>query len=70
MMNIRSAQQMMGNQTLEYVFPFSGSEFQTDVNFVVTTGGRQSTFFQVTISMRFFLNIAFTAILDGRQHSP
>ena len=52
MMNIRSAQQMMKDQTLEYVFPFSGFQFETDVNFVVTTEGRQSAFFKVTISMR------------------
>lgn len=46
-MSIRSVQQMMNHQTLEYVFPFSGFEFETDVNVIITTEGRQSTFFEV-----------------------
>jgi hypothetical protein len=51
MMNIRSAQQMMEDQTLEYVFPFSGFQFETDVNFIVTTEGRQSTFFKTDVNI-------------------
>lgn len=46
-MNIRSVQQMMNYQTLEYIFPFSGFEFETDVNVIITTEGRKSTFFEV-----------------------
>jgi len=45
-MNIRSAQEMMKGQTLEYVFPFSGYKFETDVCFLITTEGKQSTFFE------------------------
>lgn len=45
-MNIRSLQEMMKVQTLEYVFPFSGYKFETDVFFLVTTRSKQSTFFE------------------------
>lgn len=45
-MNIRSAQEMMKAQTLDYVFPFSGYKFETDVCFLITTQGKQSTFFE------------------------
>jgi hypothetical protein len=45
-MNIRSAQEMMKTQTLEYAFPFSGYKFETDVCFLITTEGKQSTFFE------------------------
>jgi hypothetical protein len=45
-MNIRSAQEMMKAQTLEYVFPFSSYKFETDVCFLITTEGKQSTFFE------------------------
>jgi len=51
MMNIRSAQQMMKDQTLEYVFPFSGFQFETDVNFIITTESRQSTFFKTDVNI-------------------
>ena len=46
-MNIRSAQEMMKAQTLEYVFPFSGYKFETDVCFLITTEGKESTLFDV-----------------------
>jgi hypothetical protein len=46
-MNIRAAQEMMKSQTLDYVFPYSGFQFETDVSFIVTTEGKKSTFFQV-----------------------
>ncbi|KDR81393.1 hypothetical protein GALMADRAFT_134836 [Galerina marginata CBS 339.88] len=49
--NIRSAQQMMKDQTLEYAFPFSDFQFETDVNFLITTEGRQSTFFKTDINI-------------------
>lgn len=56
-MNIRSVQQMMNYQTLEYSFPFSGFEFETDVNVIITTEGRQSTFFEVSELMSVSLNV-------------
>ena len=55
-MNIRSVQQMMNYQTLEYIFPFSKFEFETDVNVIITTAGRQSTFFEVNALLRVSLN--------------
>lgn len=57
-MSIRSVQQMMNYQTLEYVFPFSGFEFETDVNVIITTEGRQSTFFEVSGLAGTSLNIS------------
>lgn len=45
-MNIRAAQKMMETQVLDYLFPFSGFQFETDVNFIVMTIGKQSTFFK------------------------
>ncbi|KIM49017.1 hypothetical protein M413DRAFT_92981 [Hebeloma cylindrosporum] len=52
-MSIRSVQQMLKHQTLEYTFPFSGFEFETDVNVVVTTEGRQSIVFETDINIPF-----------------
>ncbi|KAF8964094.1 putative alanine racemase-domain-containing protein [Flammula alnicola] len=50
-MNIRAAQEMMKSQTLEYVFPYSSFQFETDVNFLITTEGKQSTFFQTDVNV-------------------
>jgi hypothetical protein len=47
-MNLRAMQDMMQNQRLGYMFPFSSFEFATDVTFVVLSEGRKSTFFQVS----------------------
>ena len=48
-MNIRATQEMMKTQTLDYVFPFSGFQFETDVNFLVLSEGKQSTLFKVVV---------------------
>ena len=53
-MSIRSVQQMMNYQTLEYIFPFSRFEFETDVNVIIATAGRQSTFFEVKCAIEGF----------------
>jgi len=50
-MNIRSAQEMMNAQALEYVFPFSGYKFETDVCFLLTTQSKQSTFFKTDVTV-------------------
>ncbi|KAF8906042.1 putative alanine racemase-domain-containing protein [Gymnopilus junonius] len=52
-MNIRSTQEMMREQTLSYVFPFCNFQFETDVNFLVTTEGKRSTFFQTGVNVPF-----------------
>ncbi|KAF8892672.1 mini-chromosome maintenance replisome factor-domain-containing protein [Infundibulicybe gibba] len=50
-MNLRAIQKMMSAQTLEYVFPFSRFEFETDVSMVVICEGRKSAFFQTNINI-------------------
>ncbi|KAF8803625.1 hypothetical protein BYT27DRAFT_7195476 [Phlegmacium glaucopus] len=50
-MNIRSAQEVMKGQTLEYVFPFSNYKFETDICFIITTEGKQNTFFETNVTV-------------------
>ncbi|KAJ3517801.1 hypothetical protein NLJ89_g285 [Agrocybe chaxingu] len=45
-MNIHSVQEMMRAQTLDYIFPFSSFQFDTDCSFVIVTEGKKSTFFK------------------------
>ncbi|KAJ7849081.1 mini-chromosome maintenance replisome factor-domain-containing protein [Mycena olivaceomarginata] len=49
--NLRALQEIMTNQSLEYVFPFSRFAFQTDVACLVLAEGRKSTFFQTHINV-------------------
>ncbi|KAJ7349355.1 mini-chromosome maintenance replisome factor-domain-containing protein [Mycena albidolilacea] len=49
--NLRALQEIMTNQSLEYVFPFSRFAFQTDVACLVLSEGRKSTFFQTHINV-------------------
>ncbi|KAF9052759.1 mini-chromosome maintenance replisome factor-domain-containing protein [Panaeolus papilionaceus] len=49
--NLKAAQELIKDQTLEYVFPFNGFRFDTDINFIVTTEGSKSTFFQTDINI-------------------
>ncbi|KAF8652693.1 hypothetical protein AX16_004197 [Volvariella volvacea WC 439] len=44
--NLKAVQQVMSLQTLDYNFPYSTYNFQTDISFLVLTEGRKSTFFQ------------------------
>lgn len=46
--NIRSLQQVMTSQTLDYEFPFSRFSLATDLSFVILTQGKKSAFFQVS----------------------
>ena len=47
--NLRSIQETMQTQSLDYRFPFSSTfNFETDLNFIITTQGKKSTFFQVS----------------------
>lgn len=49
--NLRSIQETMQTQSLDYRFPFSSTfSFETDLNFIITTQGKKSTFFQVSRS--------------------
>ncbi|KAJ6500365.1 mini-chromosome maintenance replisome factor-domain-containing protein [Mycena sanguinolenta] len=50
-MNLRTLQGMITNQTLEYAFPFSTFAFQTDVTFLILAEGRKSTFFQTHMNV-------------------
>lgn len=68
-MNIRSAQEMMKTQTLEYVFPFSGYKFETDVCFLITTEGKKSTFFEVRLLLCAEYKRANNVMVDQRYCS-
>lgn len=46
--NVRTIQEAIASQILEYAFPFSGYRFETDLIFIVLTEGRKSTFFEVS----------------------
>ncbi|KAJ7632288.1 putative alanine racemase-domain-containing protein [Roridomyces roridus] len=50
--NLRALQEMMTNQTLEYIFPFSRFTFPTDVVCLVLSEGKKSTFFQTSTNVR------------------
>ncbi|KAF9479744.1 hypothetical protein BDN70DRAFT_878513 [Pholiota conissans] len=51
--NIRAIQEMMKSQTLDYVFPYSGFQFETDVTFITTTDSKKSAFFQTDVNIPF-----------------
>ena len=46
-MNLKALQDVMGSQSLPYIFPFSQFSFPTDLGFVVLAEGKKSAFFQV-----------------------
>jgi Mini-chromosome maintenance replisome factor len=46
-LNVRTIQQVINTQTLDYKFPFSEFSFPTDISFVVLAQGSKSTLFQV-----------------------
>lgn len=45
--NLRDVQDVMSNQSLRCVYPFSEFSFHTDIGFVLLVGGRRSPFFTV-----------------------
>lgn len=45
--NLQAFQDVMSTQTLAYDFPFSRFSFPTDINCVIITEGKKSTFFKV-----------------------
>ncbi|PPQ78178.1 hypothetical protein CVT25_015511 [Psilocybe cyanescens] len=57
-MNIRATQDMMSEQTLQYIFPFSNFQFETEVNFLVTTEGKRSTFFKTDVTVPLRLSVS------------
>ena len=46
-LNVRTIQQVINTQTLDYKFPFSEFSFPTDVSFVILAQGSKSALFQV-----------------------
>ncbi|KAF8185027.1 mini-chromosome maintenance replisome factor-domain-containing protein [Mycena galopus ATCC 62051] len=62
-MNLRTLQETITNQTLEYVFPFSRFAFQTDIAFLILSEGRKSTFFQTHINVPLRLDAGKSAEL-------
>ncbi|KAF5383453.1 hypothetical protein D9757_006108 [Collybiopsis confluens] len=49
--NLRALQEVIQNQTLEYVFPYSGFRFETDIGCVVCTEGRKSAMVETHITV-------------------
>ncbi|KAF9452815.1 hypothetical protein P691DRAFT_803108 [Macrolepiota fuliginosa MF-IS2] len=49
--NLRAVQGAITGQTLDYIFPFSRFTFQTDISFVILTGGKKSAFFQTSVNV-------------------
>ncbi|KAJ3539106.1 hypothetical protein NMY22_g4880 [Coprinellus aureogranulatus] len=49
--NLRTVQETLANQTLDYVFPFSQFSFETDINFIVLASGRKSAFFKTQLDI-------------------
>ncbi|KII88881.1 hypothetical protein PLICRDRAFT_109472 [Plicaturopsis crispa FD-325 SS-3] len=50
-MNVRAMQEVMTNQSLAYIFPFSQFSFPTDSTFIVLAEGKKSAFFQTNITL-------------------
>jgi hypothetical protein len=46
-LNVRTIQQVINTQTLDYKFPFSEFSFPTDISFVVLAQGAKSALFEV-----------------------
>ncbi|KAF8626177.1 hypothetical protein AX15_005063 [Amanita polypyramis BW_CC] len=51
LLNIRAVQETLDSQTLQYIFPYSRFSFDTDLNFIVLSDGRKSTFFQTQFNI-------------------
>ncbi|KAF8078186.1 mini-chromosome maintenance replisome factor-domain-containing protein [Lyophyllum atratum] len=49
--NLRAMQEMMDTQTLEYAFPYSQFTFNTDVAFIILSGGKKSAMFQTSVNV-------------------
>ncbi|CAA7267982.1 unnamed protein product [Cyclocybe aegerita] len=60
-MNIHSVQEMMRDQILDYIFPFSSFRFDTDCSFVIVTEGKKSTFFKACIQTN--INVLLRPVL-------
>ncbi|KAF8500970.1 mini-chromosome maintenance replisome factor-domain-containing protein [Russula emetica] len=50
-LNVRTIQQVMNTQTLDYKFPFSEFSFPTDISFVVLAQGSKSALFQTDVTL-------------------
>ncbi|KAJ2916057.1 hypothetical protein MD484_g4390, partial [Candolleomyces efflorescens] len=48
-LNLRTVQDAIAYQTVDYVFPFSRFSFETDISFLVLSGGSSSPFFKVPV---------------------
>ncbi|RXW24142.1 hypothetical protein EST38_g1703 [Candolleomyces aberdarensis] len=48
-LNLRTVQDAMAYQTVDYVFPFSRFSFETDMPFLVLSSGKSSPFFKVPV---------------------
>ncbi|KAJ3999286.1 hypothetical protein F5050DRAFT_1797912 [Lentinula boryana] len=49
--NLRALQEVIRNQTLEYVFPYSGYRFETDIGCIVCTEGKKSALVETHITV-------------------
>ncbi|KIL69545.1 hypothetical protein M378DRAFT_183981 [Amanita muscaria Koide BX008] len=59
LLNIRAVQEALDSQTLQYIFPYSSFTFETDLNFIILSDGRKSTFFQT------YLNVPFQPVVNN-----
>ena len=65
-LNVRTIQQVINTQTLDYKFPFSEFSFPTDISFVILAQGSKSALFQVGKQKRrsFVVSPLLTCILQ------
>ncbi|KAJ4483818.1 hypothetical protein J3R30DRAFT_1838814 [Lentinula aciculospora] len=49
--NLRALQEVIRNQTIEYVFPYSGFRFETDIGCIVCTEGKKSALVETHITI-------------------
>ncbi|KAE9408777.1 hypothetical protein BT96DRAFT_962714 [Gymnopus androsaceus JB14] len=49
--SLRALQDVIRNQTLEYVFPYSGFRFETDIGCIVCTEGKHSAFVETHVTV-------------------
>ncbi|KIK69074.1 hypothetical protein GYMLUDRAFT_35119 [Collybiopsis luxurians FD-317 M1] len=49
--NLQALQEVIRNQTLEYIFPYSGFRFETDIGCIVCTEGRKSAMAETHITI-------------------
>jgi hypothetical protein len=47
--NLKTMQEVINIQKLDYIFPYTNYSFDTDLDVIILTEGRKSAFFQVRL---------------------